>query len=217
MARRSPLDDLRHALEDLAAGPISDHEKGRITGLLEAAWDDLQGGDAEGMTPAKLRGRTEDMTWRPPCLAFNIGRHGGTVLGSTREERHQWEVDVQRGTATLQSTNRYRQLQPRARPVDVEPLVTEIVQAIKRHAEHPALTWLPPTRVRVTASKLPALALRSAYRQTADGRRRRFIERLEPQLAGIGWSRLAGSGRFDFERKTVRAAQGKPGSSSSAP
>jgi hypothetical protein len=196
------LDVLRRALANLPDGPIPAREQTRITDLLAAAWDELQGSDAEGMTAAKIRGRIEDLTWQPPCLSFTIERHGGTVLGSTRAELHRWEVNVATGEAAVVATSRFRQVAPRARPVPVGPLVAEVAHAIKHHQEHPAVAWLSRTRVRVIASRVEGL--RSPFEQTAAGRRRRFGAVLDQQLAPLGWLRRPVPNRFEYEQVTTK-------------
>ena len=92
------LEQLREHLGRISAGPIADgHE---IESLLYDCWDEFVGIDAEGMNSDKL-GRTENLSWDPPCLTFEIERHGGTVLGSSRAEIHQWDLDIEEMTATM--------------------------------------------------------------------------------------------------------------------
>jgi len=78
-----------------------------------------------------------------------------------------------------------------------EPVVEDVVQAILQHDEHPAVTWLTPTRIRVTVSKVD---VHSLVKQTAQGRRTRFIIALQAQLEGLGWLRLPINNRFVFEQ-----------------
>src|SRR6266511_2492844 len=129
MATSGGLHALRHVLMETPPGPIAEPGKSRIEGLLADAWPELEGGEAEGMAAWKLRGRTEQLDWQPPCLSFVIERHGATVLGSTRAELHGWEVNVETG-GTRQGPAGYRQLSPHDRPVRVGPLADEVVRAI---------------------------------------------------------------------------------------
>jgi hypothetical protein len=192
----SALNALRRALTDMPSGPIAGPAKAQIEGLLADAWHGLKGAGAEGMTVGKLRGRTEELTWQPPDLSFVIERHGATVLGSTRGELHRWDINVETGEAACRPGG-YRQLSPRASAVKVQPLVEEVVRAVLRHEEHPAVTWLTPTRVRVTPSQVEVL--RSGFKQTAEGRRKRFIAALEQELKPRGWSRVPVGNRFVYE------------------
>jgi hypothetical protein len=199
MDRATPLHELRQALAALPAGPILEAHRAEVTRLLAAAWAALPGGDATRMVASKLH-RVEDLHWEPPCLTFTLARHGGTVHGSTREDLHQWQVDVAQGTALLTRARRFRQVVPRAPAVDVAPLVDRIVAAIAHHASHPAVEVLSPTRVRVVATRMPELGLRAAFQRTAATRRTRFRERLTQQLAVLGWVTTANTARMEYER-----------------
>src|SRR5579871_4128623 len=107
MDRVAPLDALRQALATLPAGPIPETHHAEVRHLLAAAWAALPGGDITRMAARKLY-RAEDLRWEPPCLTFTLARHGGTVQGSTREDLHQWRVDVVQGTAELMGARRFR-------------------------------------------------------------------------------------------------------------
>src|SRR5262250_2809176 len=74
-----------------------------VRGLLMTGWDELRGSGDEHTYAEKLY-RAEDLTWDPPILRFILERHGGTVRGSTRAELHRWEVDVDRGVATCNTS-----------------------------------------------------------------------------------------------------------------
>jgi hypothetical protein len=78
-----------------------------LADFLAAAWEQLNGFDAEGMAAEKLD-RIEQVEWNPPRLTFVIERHGGTVMGSTRAELHGWSIDIDRGTANCNPSHSYR-------------------------------------------------------------------------------------------------------------
>jgi hypothetical protein len=95
-----PMRDLRAYLDSVSPGGVPD--PGKLEGLLGQCWDGFDRGEAEGMSGSKLRGRVQNLRWDPPRLFFEIERHGGTVLGSSRAERHEWNVDlVSRTSRTL--------------------------------------------------------------------------------------------------------------------
>jgi len=197
------LEELRRVLAVVPTGPIPEADSARIAALLMTAWHDLSGGAAAGMAADKLQ-RAENLRWEPPCLACTIARHGGTVQGSSRATLHEWRVDVPQGIATLTSTRRFRQVAARAPTVDVASVVERIVQAIDLQQAHPAVDMLAPTRVRVVATRVAELGLRSAVQQTAASRRTRFRERLTQQLQLRGWVPTVTSARMEFERDPHR-------------
>jgi len=85
-------------LKSIQAGPVSDSTD--LAKLLIESWDEFEGSDAEGMRAYKLGdGRTQNVSWNPPLLKFSIERHGGTVQGSSRAERHEWTIDIEARTA----------------------------------------------------------------------------------------------------------------------
>ena len=96
---------------------------------FSGCWDQLQGSRGGGMAAHKLRGRTEEMQWKPPTLSFNIERHGAMVNGSSRAEVQQWRIDLDRKIAELAAFRR-RQKLPMDKRLDVRPLAAEIAAFI---------------------------------------------------------------------------------------
>ena len=115
-------------LKQTHEGEIADTAE--LEELLAECWDEFAG-DYGGMEPHKLLGRMEDVLWRPPILEFVIERHGGTVMGSSRAELQHWTVDVEHKTVTM-DVEGYRQISPRAAPLDVKPIADELVTLITR-------------------------------------------------------------------------------------
>jgi hypothetical protein len=70
--------------DDLPPGPVTDTSE--LEAILASCWHEFDGANLNGMAGYKLRGRMEDVEWRPPILTFTDGRHGGTVPGSSRAE-----------------------------------------------------------------------------------------------------------------------------------
>lgn len=193
-----PLRALRAFLATTSEGPIEPDRMFDLTALLNHAWPALSGdADATAMAAYKIS-RAEQLTWRRPRLSFEIVRHGATVQGSTRGERQAWNVNVETGEAEVASVG-YRQIDPPAHSVSVEPLVDHLVHAIQTHAEHPALRWLSDARVRVTVARISQLD--SPYRETKADRSRRFRATLTKHLEHIGWDVVSGS-RLDYEKRT---------------
>jgi hypothetical protein len=190
------LDKLRRQLRELPPGPIDPDTASELEDLLAQAWDELEGSDAGGMTPGKIRGRVEEPAWKPPVLSFVIERHGRTAMGSTRADLQLWLVDVEAGTARYAHAG-YRQVLDRDRPVRVRPIVEEVVRAILAGQDHPAVRKLKGGRVEIMPGQIRQLS--GWYRATEQGRRRRFAKELERQLAEAGWCRVGPHNRHIYQ------------------
>jgi len=110
-------------LKQTPEGEIADTAE--LEELLAECWDEFVG-DYGGMEPHKLLGRMEDVLWSPPILEFVIERHGGTAMGSSRAELQHWTIDVEHKTVTMHVEG-YRQISPRAAPLDVKPIAHDII------------------------------------------------------------------------------------------
>lgn len=176
-------------LESVPVGSLDD--VGALEGLLSQVWGDFEGGDKEGMTGDKLPGRMEKANWNPPVISFEIERHGGIVLGSSRAEIHSWRVDVANYTATIEGIGR-RQIHPIQQRLDIDPLADEIANAIKSRQDHQGLKWTKTGDVQVfTAMVLPA-----AVKQTMADRKKRLYAAIDSRLTPDGWERNRSYYRF---------------------
>jgi hypothetical protein len=72
------LGRLQTYLSGLPSGPVANRKT--LAELLESCWDLFAGSGLEAMADYKLR-RMEDPEWDPPCLSFEIERHGRTCMG----------------------------------------------------------------------------------------------------------------------------------------
>ena len=189
-------------LQTISPGSIADPSN--LESLLAACWERFQGGSAEGMAGAKLHGRIEEVRWEPPLLSFVIHRHGGTVMGSSRAERHRWELNLDLGTAGCSKVG-YRQLRSSAAPLDVRPLAQSTADAILGHRENQSLQWTDDGSVRVRVGSI--LPPGSAAAQTLADRRRRFWHALDESLRASGWQRVSVG---DIGRPPPAACDGDP-------
>jgi hypothetical protein len=198
------LSELRHLLRRLPPGDIPEELGEEIIGRLQNCWHELSGSRKTNMEMYKLS-RAEDFVWRPPSLCFKIARHGGTVLGSTREHVQQWEVNLEEKTAH-QTTTGFRQLYPTApRLTEAEMIaiarsVCDTVRAgpgsnLKLDVH---LIWIDEAEFRIKPSSLiPA----DGFRQTVEGRRRRMKVILQREIEAIGFVFVGRSGAwFRFRR-----------------
>ena len=182
------MSSLRELIEFLAriqAGPIEDMAK--LEELLARCWDEFDGSDSEGMSGDKLHDRMEDVVWEPPIMRFRIERHGGTALGSTRADVHQWEVNINQRSASfwLAKPRQVRPMQPR---LDVKPMAREIVDLIVNYKEDERLKWSKDGSVRILIGKIIPEA--SVGKQTLQGRRRRFRNEVDEHLGSCGWQKI---------------------------
>jgi hypothetical protein len=165
-------------------------DAGRLMTFLVPAWPTIDGAHEDAMAAHKLA-RLERPRWNPPLLTFNIERHGGTVLGSTRAELECWTVDVVRGEAAATMVG-YRQLTPAQPRFDVKVPVRELVAAMRAGSDDPRLKRTKEGGVEVLTGEILPLA----SKQTTNGRRKRFYELLDAELAGE-WVRSGSTYRHE--------------------
>jgi hypothetical protein len=181
---RSPIQALRDYLVSTSVGAVD--EPTELATLLADCWDAFEGSRDEGMAPYKLRGRMERVVWEPPVLRFQIERHGGTALGSTRAERHEWQLNLDSRTATCVSVG-YRQIRPMAPRLDIRSLADEVVRLILMRAADTRLKWRADGSVQVLLGKvLP----QEGFKRTLEGRNKRFHAALDERMEAAGWRRV---------------------------
>ena len=175
---------IRNYLDAISPGKLSDDQRGEVDSLLSGCWDDLKGSKDGGMATYKLNGRVENVEWAPPILSFNIVRHGGTVLGSSRGEIQQWNIDLNRGTAACETIG-HKQIHPSAKPLDVKSIANEIAALITDGRKDERLTWRGTNWVKIAVGEI----IPETNKQTTSRQRRRFWEALERILKSSGWNR----------------------------
>jgi len=132
--------------------------------------------------------------------------------GLTRADLHRWTIDIDRGTASCDPDHSYRQLYERDTPLHVEPLVAEIVTLIASGSDDPRIKWLSGRdSVRVLVRDL----ITGQFKQTQQGRRKRFRTALAQQLHSKGWEIV--SGKVDLFRRVKDATPAVANSASSPP
>jgi len=167
------MEELINYLNSIEEESIKDTSK--LGSLLQDCWEQFSGSEAEGMESYKLIGRIEDAFWNPPELTFNIERHGGTVLGSTRAEIHRWTLDISARTASCSRAG-FRQINPRAPNLDVNSIAEEIFELIKEHKEDERLRRKSDGTVTIAIGKI--LPQENLSKPTIEGRRRHFRKKL---------------------------------------
>lgn len=160
-------------------------QKEQVEKLLASCWDSFQDSNLEGMSGSKLIGRMEKVFWDPPCIKFEIERHGSMNLGSTRANMQKWEVNINQGEVELISSNEYREKIPRERPVYVKPIAEEIANAVIQRKNHPNLEWKSHNCVKVLIGHL--LPQKGSFKTTVESRRKRFRQKLGEMLTPYNW------------------------------
>jgi hypothetical protein len=121
---------LLNVLRTLSPGPIPGDRCDEVRRLLQRCWHELKGAYETSMAPGKVI-RAKELHWDPPYLSFIIERHGGTVLGSSRAELHEWVINLKSGTASC-TQGWYRQLRPISQRLDVKPIVATTCEAVRQ-------------------------------------------------------------------------------------
>jgi hypothetical protein len=194
----NPISPLHSFLNNLPSGEtkLSDENKRAVLKLLENCWESLKGSSDQNTYTTKIH-RAESICWNPPILSFKLERHGRTVNGSSRADLHQWEVDVEQGTASIK-TGGYRQLTPTSPKMDTKLLAEEVVNNILNTLDHHALEWNSDRNyVVIKISEL----IPEGVPQTTRDRRKRFNKQLEAIMVEHGWVRRNKGNRTGFFRE----------------
>jgi hypothetical protein len=199
----SSVQPLRDALQKTSRGAITE-QAGHIIGLLADCWSEIAGAHVTSMTASKLD-RAEKLSWSPPILSFTVERHGATVLGSTRAELQEWEVDLDLAIAR-HIGGRHRQLVPAAPRLDVNPIATRVCDVVQQGpasecdlVKAGTVTWLADREVVIKHGDLiPNTGFE--YRQTLAGRRARLRRELTDRMTALGWQLVSVGRSMKFTR-----------------
>jgi hypothetical protein len=96
-------------------------------------------------------------------------------------------VDVHAGTAECIGT-RWRQLQPKQKPLDVGPTADELLGLIVSHREDERLKWGPEGSVTLQMGRI--IPGEGQFKDTVNERRKRLRNLLQMKLESFGWRRL---------------------------
>jgi hypothetical protein len=189
-------------LQNLPTGAVSDGAKLNVASLLSHCWDQFEGAGVSKMGDWKLvrDEGPQQMTWSPPLLSFIIERHGGMALGSTRAEKQQWILDIEKKTARQEKAGS-RQAYPREPVLDVKSIADAVCKAVQEgpHSKSVGiLVWKGDDDLVIKHSRLiPNVG----FRQTIAGRRRRFRTDLQHKLEALGWELVKTGQSLTFKRR----------------
>lgn len=176
------MEQLQTLLDNIGSGKIPEDQRFEVIGRLKGLWDDIDKPDVK-LYAFKLD-RAESLEWDSPNLRFDIERHGGTALGSSRAELQTWWVDLKKGEADYFESG-YRQIKPRQRPWYADEPAREVAQLIINKQRDARLKWLSDQKVQVLTREI----IPKGPKQTVDGRRQRFYKALDKRLESEGWTR----------------------------
>jgi hypothetical protein len=212
MTAATALGELIAVLHDVQAGPVPQDLSASVLRRLKEAWPGLKGSSDTSMHSDKLY-RAEELRWEPPVLSFRIERHGATVLGSTRAEVQHWRVDLQYSVASC-GTESFRQIEQRARGLDVKPIVKHVLEVVAEGSASTAelvqngtILWQSDS---VVVVRHGALVPGSGFARTVAGRRKRFRQALAERMALLGWRLARVRTSMVFERSSTPGSASTP-------
>jgi hypothetical protein len=200
------IENLVRVLNRVPAGAIPASISDELFKYVVASWNEFSGSSITNMDALKILrdDGPDEVTWHPPCLSFVIDRHGATVLGSTRAEKQQWTLNLEKRTADQMPIG-YRQLRPNASKLDVKPLADGVRKAVQEGPSSPSqlvsdgiIVWKNDDELTVFHGKI---VRGGGYQRTVSGRRKRFIADLKAKMELFGW-KLASQGRGLTFKKT---------------
>lgn len=178
--------DLREFLDSMGEGCVEE-QRSEVLSRLDNCWDQISGSKAERTSSDKLH-RAEDLQWKKPILSFVLERHGKIRYGSSRASEHRWSVDVDAGTASV-DTSSDRNLVPNA-PKFTKEQASEIAKEVAEQI----ISGAKDGRFRIKGNGHAVVTLKACLgnlagrnEQTASGRRKRMKTALIEQMAQRGW------------------------------
>jgi len=185
------MKELIDYLNSLPEGPLNSLQVFHLTPLLAEYWTRFKGSEDTKMADYKLSRGIENVVWNPPILKFTIERHGGTVLGSSRAQLHEWILNIEEETAiTDDTTKRYRQIKPKQLPLNVKIIAEDVLNKIMNKIIDERIKWYNDGKVRIQIGKIKELADGSAVPQTLISRRKRFRLIMDEELIKEGWLKI---------------------------
>jgi hypothetical protein len=188
--------ELVRFLNGLSDGALDGEVASRLSKLLARSWESFDGSSESSMAAHKIGGRAHGFKWKSPILTFEIDRHGRTVSGSTRADRQEWTIDLEKRTARPRKIG-YSQLTRRASAFKAEPVVHLFVDVIYRRLATPPgwnLTWISDDEVRVVVRSL--LPDPYGFQRTIEGQAKRLRQGLINAMAAKSWHVSRNSGAY---------------------
>ena len=199
---KSASESLKLFLGAQRRGPLSSSSE--LIGLVASAWRSFYGSNATSMCASKIEvNRVTNFEWDPPILSFEIVRHGSAVLGGKYGDVYRWQLDIERNIATFGLMGKKR-VEPLAPSLDVKPLVTKIVSAVRNNERITGVDLKQDGTVVVSAEHfVPSVGV---VKETLQKQRKRFRAELHDQMSKIGWVARSPTS-YIFEKTTYTKSQ----------
>ena len=132
-SKMNTIRELAEFLGNIPPGPLKNETEAQVLEMLSECWAEFDGSADSKMAYWKVErdDGPEDLEWVPPVLRFVIVRHGSAVLGSTRGEKQQWSLNLEKKRA-IHGTIGYVRLRPTAPRLDVKPIAAKIYEAVRK-------------------------------------------------------------------------------------
>jgi len=180
------MQELRNFLASRPPGSIA--TPSHLERILASSCHDFEYSNQENMKAGELKNREiEEVEWKPPTLSFTIQRYRVTLLGSATSERQRWAVNVDTKEALCYNAGS-GQTTPSQPPLNVEPIVEEVVRLIKNHQKTEWLKWQNDGSVHVVMGKVFPVSTNLNKHLTR--RRERFRTKVEESLTTAGWMKI---------------------------
>ena len=180
------MQELRNFLASLPPGSIA--APSHLERILASSCHDFEYSNQENMKAGELKNREiEEVEWKPPTLSFTIQRYRVTLLGSATSERQRWAVNVDT-KETLCYNAGSGQTTPSQPPLNVEPIVKEVVRLIKNHQKTEWLKWQNDGSVHVVMGKV--FPVSTNLNKHLRWQRERFRTKVEESLTTAGWMKI---------------------------
>jgi hypothetical protein len=180
------MQELRNFLAILPPGSIA--APSHLERILASSCHDFEYSNQENMKAGELKNREiEEVEWKPPTLSFTIQRYRVTLLGSATSERQRWAVNVDT-KETLCYNAGSGQTTPSQPPLNVEPIVKEVVRLIKNHQKTEWLKWQNDGSVHVVMGKV--FPVSTNLNKHLRWQRERFRTKVEESLTTACWMKI---------------------------
>lgn len=194
-------------LRNTPAGVVPAGTRVKVLKMLEACWTEFDGSADSKMTYWKVvrKEGAGDLVWDPPILSFTVDRHGAAVLGSSRAEKQEWRLDLEKKTA-YRDTIGFRQIRPAAARLNVKPIAARVCETVRQGPNSNSaliskgiLVWNDDHIVVRHGMLIP----NDGPQMTISGRRKRFRAELKCLMGAIGWELVEVGRSLTFKKRSV--------------
>ncbi len=177
--------NLRQTLAPLPAGPIGWPERFRVADALRDSWFAITGLGGEGSSMV-MDISPQDLNWESPNLQFTLERSGRPLKRNAPVALDRWEVNVDRGIATVRTDAHLLKgpiISPPFKKSAARALALELAGIIASGEEDGRLERFPNGDGRVKLDD----CVEADHKRTRTVRNERILAELVPLLERDGW------------------------------